>query len=262
MQSEFTFRGHTICIPPPAYPPGAAAFEHQRAMGIDQLQPSRSDARGKVSEGVNAAFLPSATAYKVWPCAQALAEWLHASPDAPKLDGRNVLELGAGCGLAGLSAWCGGATHVCLTDLPENLERLRDVVKQNKATANITVTALDWTQELLPQPVTTTNWDVILAADCVFWPGLFAPLLATLGGLHMQSNSRINPCRIILCLTDRLGRGRQFLDQASDAGWIIRPLCTHEQPKGLQAGSLEMMRRESCLLYEFIFGSSKYLSGS
>ena len=66
----------------------------------------------------------------MWPCARALAEHLVAPP-APNaaaaatapLRSKRVLELGAGCGYAGLAAWLAGAEAVCLTDLPENVPR-------------------------------------------------------------------------------------------------------------------------------------------
>ena len=39
----------------------------------------------------------------------------------------------SGCGLVGLSAWRAGANSVCLTDLDENLDRLRQIVAANGA---------------------------------------------------------------------------------------------------------------------------------
>ena len=119
-----TIVGRTLKMPSPAYPPGAAHYEHQRALGTDILLPTAT----------NSVSPPAVTAYCVWPCARMLAEWLHASELAPPLAGRNVLELGAGCGLVGLSAWVGGAS-VCLTDLPENLSRLQHLVRLNEAEA-------------------------------------------------------------------------------------------------------------------------------
>ena len=35
----------------------------------------------------------------------------------------------------------------------------------------------------LAQPLATRRWDVVLAADCVFWMELFQPLLDTLAAL-------------------------------------------------------------------------------
>lgn len=164
MQSSFIFGGRgVINIPPPAYPAGAAAFEHQKAMGMDVLMPT--SASGSTGHGLNAAFMPAATAYRVWPCAQQLSEWLHAS-EAPPLTGRNCLELGAGCGLAGLSAWLAGAARVCLTDLPENLPRLEQLVQHNNAAPTVTCAALDWTSPL-PQELACIQWHVVLAADCM-----------------------------------------------------------------------------------------------
>ena len=48
--------------------------------------------------------------------------------------------------------------------------------------SDVRVVALDWTKPL-PDAVANETFDVVLAADCVYWPNLFAPLLATLAAL-------------------------------------------------------------------------------
>ena len=252
--STFSFGGRTIHVPPPAYPAGAAAFEHQRAMGLDVLQPIRAAASADDqirSMGLNAAFLPAATAFRVWPCAKALGEWLHESPAAPKLIGLSVLELGAGCGLAGFAASLAGAAAVCLTELPENLPRLRELIAAN-ACSVVSAEPLDWTQPL-PPSIAAKRWDVILASDCVFWPGLFEPLLRTLAGLHAAARARAEPPpRAFLSMTDRLGRARQFAAAARERGWVLDELqpCQPAGSRAPPAHSLEALRREACELYE------------
>ena len=52
----------------------------------------------------------------VWPSSYVLAKWL--SSNAAETQGKTVLELGSGCGLAGLTvAAMGAAKEVILTDL-------------------------------------------------------------------------------------------------------------------------------------------------
>ena len=96
--------------------------------------------------------------------------------------GKSVLELGAGSSLPGLAAYAHGAAHVALTDLEENLPLLRHAISRNGADDRAAAHALDWCAPP-PPALAARRWDVVLAADCVFWPSLFAPLLATLGAL-------------------------------------------------------------------------------
>ena len=198
-----------IHIPPPAYPPGAALFEQQRAAGIGLLQPTGTD---------NEPLLAASTAHRVWPAGTLLAAALHDGTINCK--GLNVLELGAGCGLPGLSAWRAGAAVCCLTDLGENLPRLREIVAQNGAPSIVRVETLDWTKAL-PDSIATTRWDLLIGADCVFWPSLFDPLLTVLEALVQHSGPRI-----ILSTVDRLGRGVEFDERARARGWEVSELPT------------------------------------
>ena len=61
----------------------------------------------------------------IWPPAHALVDILLAGEAIPNLDGRTVLECGAGCGLVGIAAALLGARRVVLTDLPTALPTLR-----------------------------------------------------------------------------------------------------------------------------------------
>ena len=55
----------------------------------------------------------------VWPAGVVLARALqHPAVPIVALEGKRVLELGSGCGVAGLVASVMGAAHVSLTDLP------------------------------------------------------------------------------------------------------------------------------------------------
>jgi len=174
--------------------------------------------------------------------------------------GAAVLELGAGCGLPGLACWAAGAAVCRLTDLSENLPRLDAIVAANLAAAassssstctdastsasaasttasttasagpagpaaatsvssDIATAAIDWTSPL-PAQILSRRWDVVLAADCVFWPRLFTPLLATLETLV----TRCGPTRVLMASTDRVGRGAAFAAEARAAGWRLHVL--------------------------------------
>ena len=65
------------------------------------------------------------------------------------------------------------------------------------------------------------RWDIVLAADCVFWLGLFSPLLDTLGALAGSPASAGAPPRFFLTVTERLGRAEVFRAKAAAAGWEL-----------------------------------------
>ena len=92
------------------------------------------------------------------------------------VDGKWCLELGSGCGLAGMAFALKGC-HVVYTDLPELVPHLSLNVERNLGRSNIV--AFDWT-EALPKRLQETHFDIILATDCVYHSHLVAPFLAAL----------------------------------------------------------------------------------
>jgi len=126
------------------------------------------------------------TGFNVWDGALLLAHYLQLQESMAMLENRRVLELGAGCGVAGLTAAACGARHVTLTDLPDVLPLLESNVQRNQAalrlqeaTTTVSCQACDWFQPL-PRELQHHSFDVILVADCVWTQDLVAPLLAVL----------------------------------------------------------------------------------
>jgi hypothetical protein len=91
-----------------------------------------------------------------------------------------VLELGAGTGLAGSAAAALGAAYVLLTDLAYALANLQATVARLSLTPPLRapdVALLDWNDPTsLPPP--TPAWDVVLAADCI-WLDHLVPVMIT-----------------------------------------------------------------------------------
>ncbi|KAK7241822.1 lysine N-methyltransferase [Aureococcus anophagefferens] len=112
---------------------------------------------------------------------------------------------------------------VVLSDLPENLPLLERNAKRSGA-AGVAVVALDWLAPDLPEDLPPA--DVVLAADCVFWPHLFDPLLDTLGRLR-----RRNPdATLLISCTHRLGRTAEFLRRVAARGWVAAAAPRPDRP--------------------------------
>jgi predicted nicotinamide N-methyase len=142
---------------------------------------------------------PALTAGRIWPAAYDTARYLERCG----VEGARVLELGAGLGLVGLACAVGGASHVCLTDLGENLPGLMAEAERVAVSAKLDVgessvdqvriAPLDWYDAPAPgvpwgtafaqrkaRKLLEAPWDVVIASDCVFWEELFDPLLSVL----------------------------------------------------------------------------------
>lgn len=144
----------------------------------------------------------SRTSGTVWDGAVLLSRFLERHPTLVR--SKRVLELGAGCGLVGLTTAALGARNVCLTDLEDCLKRLERNVRENRSMLlgrgdgccccceRIECCVCDWhdpPRDLwAPTPSVedegetnrNSNWDVILAADCVWMEELVEPFLNTL----------------------------------------------------------------------------------
>lgn len=127
-----------------------------------------------------------------------------------------------------------------ITDLEENLPLLRR--NAALATTPVQVLPLDWCDSELPADLPA--YDVVLAADCVFWPALFDPrraprpknstrvprstrpvdprLLETIERLLRREPT----ARAFISVTHRLDRSDRFLKRASETGWTW-----HAQPR-------------------------------
>lgn len=94
--------------------------------------------------------------------------------------GRNVLELGAGCGVAGMACLLHGAASVVFTDLPELVPHVKENVLRNLGKRHEpydwTAVPLDWTKDI----ELTGKFDFVLATDCVYHDHLVQPLVRTL----------------------------------------------------------------------------------
>ena len=101
----------------------------------------------------------------VWDAAVLLASWLATDPAIVR--GRNVLELGAGCGAVGLSCAALGARHVALTDFDAGVvELLKENARNNYLRAGCDCYELDVAQ---PPREPRAEFDLAVGSECVYY---------------------------------------------------------------------------------------------
>ena len=183
--------------------PHARVLVGETVLTLDQRAPGAEDAPISVTGDVEPAY----TASRVWPASAELA--LHV---ADVVRGKRVVELGAGAGLAGLACKVLGAARVVLTDLPENLPLLQRNAARN-GLDDVVVAPFDW----LTPTTLGERFDVVLAADCVFWPELFEPLLNAIEAVAAPG------AVVLIAVTHRLGRTDAFLEKLRRRGWTAAP---------------------------------------
>ncbi|KAG0021852.1 hypothetical protein BGZ80_001560 [Entomortierella chlamydospora] len=160
----------------------------------------------------------ASTAKSVWDCSIILSKYLEAlSEQKPGFwTGKRVLELGAGQGIASLSAAALGAERVIVTDVESAVPGLEQGVALNGFSApQVQVTALDWTNReqaiehiwnnMLDTPATPQQghdqqqqqpllrpWklDYILASDVIWVDYLIPALVDTMSDLLQSSKER------------------------------------------------------------------------
>lgn len=153
------------------------------------------------------------TGCRLWDSSIALARWLLAH-GVPWVANRSVLELGSGCGLAGLAAAC-EAQRIRLSDgearlLPNlrfNADQLIDVP--------VEVAHLNWSDT--PDKLSTQHgtWDVVIGADLVYSSGSVVPLARAVASLLKPGGT------LIMCSPS----GRHGLEQLVEALRAVGMRC-------------------------------------
>lgn len=128
------------------------------------------------------------TGLSIWGTSIVLSRWL--AEQSETLRGKTVLELGAGCGLGGLTTviLC-GAKGVCMTDVnSKTLDNLRHNINLNQAalgSSRVMAAALDWTDKKTWAPLLKAwgKFDVIVGSDLVYDKSVVSPFVDVVDGL-------------------------------------------------------------------------------
>ncbi|KAK8185913.1 putative methyltransferase-domain-containing protein [Phyllosticta citribraziliensis] len=130
----------------------------------------------------------------------------------------NVLELGCGCGIVGISlAQIIPDCHVWMTDLPE----AREIAQKNISTMNPAMASsarfetLDWDKPL-PQVIEHQVYDMIVVSDCTYNPDSSPALVKTLLALVARSPKAI----VVLAMKVRHESEAIFFELMAKAGFL------------------------------------------
>jgi len=169
----------------------------------------------------------------LWPVSVLLAHYLASKRGQGLTQGSNIVELGAGCGLPGLTA-THYAKEVILTD---GNETVMDLLEQNCAsfmeqsanhddrsslssTKRVSACTLIWgnVQDIYKIKHQMTSVDVVIAADVVQWPAVVEPFLHSIKALLWDSTCERPIC--VLGLVDRAtSTTQQFFQCAKELGF-------------------------------------------
>jgi len=131
----------------------------------------------------------------LWPVSILLSYFLASRQGQEIVAGKNVVELGAGCGLGGIAA-ASFCNQVVLTD---GNEIVMDLLQKNaESRENVSASAFEWgtRSELHAILDKMGHVDVVVAADVVQWPTVVEPLLHSVKALLWNSRSE-RPCLVL-----------------------------------------------------------------
>ncbi|KAF3907373.1 hypothetical protein ABW21_db0202576 [Orbilia brochopaga] len=178
----------------------------------------------------------------IWPGGLAITSYVSTLPSPPcgtlkaltallSKPHLQILELGAGCGLAGMALHTlFPSSFVTLTDLPitaeitkRNLSLLAARYGENGGTGNIAYAPLDWA-EPLPDWCASKTYDLILVADCTYNTASIPHLVAVIDQLCGVSPG----VTVLLAHKVRHDSEEMFFDMARDKGLVKREQVVFE----------------------------------
>ena len=178
------------------------------------------------------------TGRTVWDAAIVLAKYMEKYPAA--IEGKRILELGAGTGLAGLAAAALGARvdisdlEYCLPLIEANIKKTATATETARATENeggsigggvAVARALDWTHPNFESP--RDVYDIVLGADIVWLEHLVAPLVSVMEELLLL-NTRL---KILLAHQTRSAATDAVLFDLLANKFVVSSV---EKPEGFQ----------------------------
>lgn len=162
----------------------------------------------------------------IWTCS-IVTSWYVAHAARCDVAGEDVLELGAGCGLCGLTAAKVGARTAWLTDFEPEVLSILEMNAAAETSGAVRVAQLGWGVEKdhadLAKAAGREKWRVILGADVIYWSHAVPLLFSTVAQLLAVEG-------VFICgFTDRVNGLRAATEAAAAAAgleWTTVPLAS------------------------------------
>ena len=121
------------------------------------------------------------TGLGIWCASLVMSRWLASSSMVQRMKNKTVCELGAGCGIPGLTAAVHGSpSSVIITDLnPETIDNIRHNIKLNSTTTT-TAASIDWGDE---STYPSNKLDYVICSDCIYQKDIVPLLKKVVTGL-------------------------------------------------------------------------------
>ena len=187
-------------------------------------------------------FGPEGFASTIWDSAIVLSRMLerhglHALSSAAPSGPPKCIELGAGCGLVGLTLAALGGDAV-ITDLPENLRLLRANVRANATVSSRVVPRvrpLKWGEPLTAELAAPVPYDIVVATDLFYAREAMPALIETLLALSGPQT----------CLLLAAGRNRHAGDEffaLARQHWCVARVDSSELDPSYQTDDVDVWR--------------------
>lgn len=114
-----------------------------------------------------------------------MARWMASPSMVERMEGKAVLELGAGCAIPSLAAAVHGSPRsVTITDLnPDTMDNIRHNIGLNghaSGAAAVTAATIDWSDE---STYPTEKLDYVICSDCIYQKEIVPLLRGVVAGL-------------------------------------------------------------------------------
>lgn len=183
------------------------------------------------------------------------------------LDGKKVLELGSGCGLAGMVCAKLGA-EVTMTDTDDVLDTIKYNVAQNwpEGTNQITVKELNYEKDsIVEQGFDKGHFDIIIGSELTFLPKYEEAVPKAVKELCCSSNGSPPPkTKVIIVHTHRRIHESEVRKRFTEAGFKVTPVKDdHEVWKCPKEGACSMNETEAsiadfqCSIWEMEWEAAK-----
>jgi hypothetical protein len=192
------------------------------------------------------------TGYAIWAASLVMAQWMASMPPQ-RFDQKNVLELGAGCGVPGLAvAKSSQAANVIITDLnPTTVDNLRTNVGLNDCGATaVTAAIIDW-DDVSTYPV--EKMDIVIGSDLIYQKSIVPYLKKVVLGLLKEGQGRF------LYVAPDTGRDglSEFIESMKRDGFQLE--SQQVAPREYHSNPLTNGDEEECYVHFHELASSTYI---